>query len=212
MRNCSIEDGVNDRNLEIVSELLINLDYIIFYGTLLGVTRAGATIPGDDDIDIIMKIEARDEVLRLLKNAGHAVELNEWPNNKSNSFLQCSFENEFGAGYVDFYFIAEKENYFVDSWSFWGMDKNPLCYIKIDKDWLYEIDLLPFRNSKLKVPKARKRVLEFLYGTSWSQPVKKGDSYLTIPFRGKPYQVFGRYKILALVYMKIIRTFFGLFS
>ena len=211
MRNCTIEEGVNDRNLELISELINTLDYILFYGTLLGVTRSGVTIPGDDDIDIIMKIEDRDKVISLIISAGFPVELNSWPNNISECFLQCKLKNEFGVGFVDFYFVSELGSHMIDSWSFWGMPANPLCYIKIDRKWLIDVDLLPFGGSKIKVPKERKHVLEYLYGSSWSQPLKKGDLYLTIPFRGRPYHFFGYKKLIAITYMKILRLVSGWF-
>jgi phosphorylcholine metabolism protein LicD len=47
----------NRDNLITISKLLEDIDYFIFFGTLLGLTRGQDLIEGDDDIDIFVPIE-----------------------------------------------------------------------------------------------------------------------------------------------------------
>ena len=51
--NISVEE--NENNLIYFSKLFINVEYFIFFGTLLGITRDKGLIDGDDDIDFLCK-------------------------------------------------------------------------------------------------------------------------------------------------------------
>jgi hypothetical protein len=101
----NISKGVNDENLSIITSILDGVPHIPFYGTLLGLVREGVTIPGDDDVDLIIQLVHRNRVLALFQEAGLNVNLDIWPNNVSNCFFQIELNNKFGSGFIDIYFV-----------------------------------------------------------------------------------------------------------
>ena len=51
---------LNYQNLMTVSPLLKNIEYFIFYGTLLGIIRGNNIIKGDDDIDFLVNYNLKN--------------------------------------------------------------------------------------------------------------------------------------------------------
>ena len=58
---------LNFQNLISVSPLLKNIEYFIFYGTLLGIIRENNIIKGDDDIDFLVNHKFKKTLLRRMK-------------------------------------------------------------------------------------------------------------------------------------------------
>ena len=65
----------NESNLVFFSKLLINVEYFIFFGTLLGITRENRLIDGDDDIDFYVNFKDRDQLIQNLKQNNVDVDL-----------------------------------------------------------------------------------------------------------------------------------------
>ena len=55
-------------DLKFIFKLLKDYSPFVFYGTLLGITRENNLIKGDDDIDILININYKKEVISILKN------------------------------------------------------------------------------------------------------------------------------------------------
>ena len=64
-----------------------NIDFILFYGTVLGIVRENDFIYGDDDIDVIIDKKYYNKILKII----------------SNLFPTCASSNRFS-----------KSNYFFD--------------------------------------------------------------------------------------------------
>ena len=56
----SIEKNI--KNLRYVSNKLVNIEWFIFFGTLLGYTREKNILKNDDDIDIYVNIKSREAI------------------------------------------------------------------------------------------------------------------------------------------------------
>ena len=61
---------VNMDNLSFISENLLNYDWFIFFGTLLGAVREGHLIYGDDDIDLYVPYKNRQNIVDILVSNG----------------------------------------------------------------------------------------------------------------------------------------------
>ena len=64
--NISVEE--NEDNLFYFSKLFKNVEYFIFFGTLLGITREKGIIDGDDDIDFYVNLKDRSKLIDNFKN------------------------------------------------------------------------------------------------------------------------------------------------
>ncbi|MDB4122137.1 LicD family protein [Octadecabacter sp.] len=201
----NISKGVNDENLSIITSILDGVPHIPFYGTLLGLVREGVTIPGDDDVDLIIESVHRNRVLALFQEAGLNVNLDIWPNNVSNCFFQIELNNKFGSGFIDIYFVESRKGFLIDRWSFWGTPTVPQCYTKFPKRWLFETKTMKFKDIYIQIPRESESVLNYLYGHSWVTPHSKGTAYKTFPLAGRPHQAFNKWKIFSNLYLRILR-------
>ena len=83
--NISVEE--NFSNLIFFTKIISKLEYFIFFGTLLGLVREKNLIEGDDDIDLYVNINHRDELINILQENSVDIDLN-LSVNKNRSFLQ----------------------------------------------------------------------------------------------------------------------------
>ena len=77
----------NFENLNYVANKLLNIEWFIFFGTLLGYTRENNIIKNDDDIDIYVNLDFRQDVIKTFKNTDLFIDLSK-PPNLSQFFLQ----------------------------------------------------------------------------------------------------------------------------
>ena len=77
-----------------------DITWAITFGTLLGLKRESNPIANDDDIDILIPIEEKEKLLKLLQNCGLKVK------NKLNSEIFSRSENK-GFAPIDFYFTKQ---------------------------------------------------------------------------------------------------------
>ena len=62
--NISLED--NEKNLFFFLDFFKNIEYFIFFGTLLGITRDNGLIDGDDDIDFMVDYKSKKKLLKKM--------------------------------------------------------------------------------------------------------------------------------------------------
>ena len=77
----------NEENIVLISKALKAVQPIPAYGTLLGITRDGSAIDGDDDVDFWIAKSRRAETISLLENTTFKVDFSD-ENNHSDYFLQ----------------------------------------------------------------------------------------------------------------------------
>ena len=98
------QQKIKKKNLEnLISsiETLKNFEYFVFYGTLLGIVRENNIIEHDDDIDFLINIDHRNEVMDKFKFS-KIFEINKKVSNKF--FIQLINKTEGIETFVDFYF------------------------------------------------------------------------------------------------------------
>ena len=132
-------------------------DWFISYGTLLGITREGSCIDGDDDIDICINNYWPDvKKLLQLDNIWHY-----HPN-----FINTHGTEELAQ--MDFYLCDVNDNGdFKDTWErvTWSQ-----CY---EDDGCLAIGL--FQGRELNIPANHIKKLETRYGPTWKQRVERGS-------------------------------------
>lgn len=160
-----IYPGIKPINKEIAKENLSllkkicnahHLDFILFYGTLLGAIREHDFISHDEDIDIVMPIsdlERFKDLLFVLRENGFEVARFE-----RRGFMSIIRNGE----YIDIYFFTP-----------YAEDKRlstcicELCEVK----YINETTQITFHGELYTIPKNSEELLSFLYGQDWQIPI-----------------------------------------
>jgi phosphorylcholine metabolism protein LicD len=184
--NISLEN--NESNLVFFSKLLINVEYFIFFGTLLGITREGRLIDGDDDIDFYVNLNNRDQLIKDLKNNHIDVDLS-LSVNKNKYFLQIKRLINKEVLIVDFYFYESdiEKNFIVEKWNFEGGTQDATKHLRIPKVFIYPLKIQSFKSTELSIPKEKELLCEFLYGRNWNKRLKKDIEYEIKVINGRPF-------------------------
>lgn len=182
--NPSVEDNIT--SLTLLANVMLELDYFIFFGTLLGLTRDGAPIKGDDDVDFYVNAKDRDALIQKLTELDIEIE-SDYPNNTPH-FL--NIQKDFGDHKLsaDFYFFdSEKDDdYLLEHWNFTGDFNNPRNTLKLPKIFVYPIAVEIYRNAPIKLPNRTNLINEFLYGPNWRIPAQKKIDYDIRIVGGRP--------------------------
>ena len=213
----SVPIELNSLNLVEITNTIKDIEHFIFFGTLLGITREGEIISGDDDIDIYVDIKSRKALIKTLKNNGFTVNENVEPN-LSQFFLQIQIPRGEVITYVDFYFFDQSsENFISEKWNFSGNIDNFYNEIRIPKELIFPIQKFKYQNVWLSMPAKPEDVCLYLYGKNWKVPLKKRTEYYTAIFDNKPVILHGLsgrviYKFINLLheFKNFIRTSFSL--
>ena len=185
-KNISVEE--NENNLIYFSKLFINVEYFIFFGTLLGITRDKGLIDGDDDIDFYVNLKDRFKLIENLKNNNIEVDLT-LSVNKNNYFLQIKRVFNKKILITDFYFYETdiEKNFIIERWNFEGGTHDTSKYLRIPKIFIFPLKKILFKSVEIFIPKESELTCEFLYGINWKKKLKKDKEYTIKVINGKPY-------------------------
>jgi len=185
-KNISVEE--NENNLIYYSKLFINVEYFIFFGTLLGITRDKGLIDGDDDIDFYVNLKDRFKLIENLKNNNIEVDLT-LSVNKNNYFLQIKRVFNKKILITDFYFYETdiEKNFIIERWNFEGDTHDTSKYLRIPKIFIFPLKKILFKSVEIFIPKESELTCEFLYGINWKKKLKKDKEYTIKVINGKPY-------------------------
>lgn len=174
----------NFDNLLKVSYSIKNIEYFIFYGTLLGITRDNNIIKGDDDVDFMVNYNSKKILLKKMSLI-KTFKLNKKVSN--NYFAQYIKIKKGIKTFVDFYFYLNnsKKNYIIDRHNWLGNINDKRFALHFPKQMIFPIN----KNGKFNVPKNPKLSCQYLYGKTWSIPLKKNINYRAEIIDNKPFLV-----------------------
>ena len=178
----------NESNLIFFVRLFGNIEYFIFFGTLLGITREKKLIDGDDDIDFYVNLNDRDQLIYKLKQENVEVDL-ELSVNQNKHFLQVKRNINNKILIADFYFYETdiEKNHIIERWNFEGGTHIESKYLRIPKVFVYPLKTVKFNSEDVVLPKENELLCEFLYGRIWKRKLKKDSEYTIKVINGKPY-------------------------
>jgi hypothetical protein len=192
MVNDFIPKKYHVESLKYVCEKIKDLEYFVFYGTILGLTREQDILENDDDVDILINSKHRDDLINIFKEGDIKIDTTIWPNNVAPYFLQARtvYEKKY-LSCVDFYMYDDSlvENHIVDRWNFTGRHFEKSNYIHIPNDIIFPIREQKFNSFFVKIPNLPKKVCRFLYGNRWVLPSTKFADYITIIHNNRPQVV-----------------------
>ena len=196
LKNITQEEAF--KNLCYFTNLIQDLDYFVFFGTLLGLTREENIIEGDDDIDFYVNIKNRNQLINILKS--NSIKVNENLHvNRDKSFLQIIRNYQNKIYLVDFYFYDadSDENFIIEKWNYQGMPHITSKHLRTPKIYIFPIKTKSFGNFKINFPSEPLYLCDFLYGPEWKKKLNKDVEYTVKVINNKP------------VLFKIKKTFFG---
>lgn len=176
--NIPIPKKYHLESLKIVAEKTKDLEYVIFYGTLLGVTREGDILEKDDDVDILLNMKDRDKCFENIQNSGFEINSKVYPN-KTPYFFQARKKYGEYISYVDFYLYDDSqiEGHIVDRWNFLGMPEHTKFSIHIPKNIIFPINQTKLNDFYVNIPADSPACCRYLYGEKWMVPLKKKQEY-----------------------------------
>lgn len=185
--------GKKKMNMEIEAENLLllrkifnklNIEFLLFYGTLLGAIRDNSFIKHDEDVDIALKYQYFEEFqnsLFILRDSGF-----ELVRIDKRGFASIIRKNE----YIDLYFFSRKNDLFSEC-----------CGNFIYTSLLNEVTEYSFYNSTFLIPKDYLVFFLTEYGLSWNTPIEYKHSNISIFFFVLIYYI---KKIIPAYFKKII--------
>lgn len=175
---------INLNNLIEISKILKNFEYVIYFGTLLGITRDKEIIKGDDDIDILANIKDKKNIENIIKKSRKFL-LNK---KKSNDyFIQFVNNKNKIKSFIDFYFFVsnKKRKFIIEKHNCFGLINNNKFAFHIPKTLVF-----PLKKSKLikdlKIPNKPVSMCKYLYGENWRKPLQKNNEYRWEIINNKP--------------------------
>jgi len=197
MNKITKRDSINNRNLVEIAQLISGLDYLIFFGTLLGIVRSKSLIEGDDDIDFIINKKDFSKLKKLLKDNGYII-----THEKIDyiSFNKKSISEEHT---IDFYGFEINEEFIWLNESFYDnclfkLDRHKM---KIPKDIIFKTIT---NELNIKIPKHPKKVLEYIYGEKWEIYLKKNKEYFIFFKKNIPVITYNKVQINFLYFLRLI--------
>jgi hypothetical protein len=176
----AVSQETNRANLRYTANLLnsAGIEWFIFFGTLLGLTRDNDVIKGDDDIDIYVDSRSRTRLIELLNQQGLAPNLACKPNHTQH-FLQIARIVDGEAGLIDFYFFdrQSKPGVLIDRWNFLQKYDQLHKALHVPSDMVFPLSEAPFLGVTLKTPRRPRDIVQWLYGKEWETPLDKSFGY-----------------------------------
>jgi len=179
---------LNLKNLMLLSTRMSEVEYFIFFGTLLGYLREGDLIKEDDDIDIYVNIRNRDTILNILDNLGFNINIG------TTYFLQATRIIEEVNTFVDFYFYENnpERDYLIERWNFLFSPNDAEKHLHIPKKIIFPIKQGVIRNIKINIPYNIDACCRYLYGDHYKTPLKKDDQYKIKIINNKPITILNK--------------------
>lgn len=172
------------KNLILFSKKFKKYKPVIFYGTLLGIVRENSIIKNDDDIDLLVNLKFKKNIIKDIEK-----EKKFQINNKISDkyFIQIFFKIDDITIYIDLYFYTnnKNQNFIIDRHNFFGNIDKKHFFLHIPKKKFFPIK----KNVKFKdiyMPNKALFLCEFLYGKDWNIPQKKNASYKMKIINNKP--------------------------
>lgn len=136
-----------------------NIEFIVFYGTLLGIIRNNDFIEDDDDIDILVSIDNYEKILDIITNQKIKTGI------VNESIIQLTLPT--GEGPIDIYFYHKINN--KDILIKWDGD---LLYSQKD---IFPVKKIKFKNKQILIPSNSHNILKETYGKNYLIPMKKNE-------------------------------------
>ena len=184
-KKTNINRELNLKNLMLLSTRMSEVEYFIFFGTLLGYLREGNLIKEDDDIDFYVNIRDQDKIVNILDSLDFIY------SHSTIYFVQASRIIEGVNTFVDFYFYENylESDHLIERWNFLFSPNDAEKHLHIPKKIIFPIRQGEIRNIKINIPFDVDACCRYLYGDHYKTPLKKEDQYKIKIVNNKPITI-----------------------
>lgn len=183
-----------------IMSFLSNLDIeiILFYGSLLGLLRESNFIEDDDDIDVLIDRKHYNKLIESINHYNNTNTKNTILNKSKNKDIVALYFN--GLGPFDIYIFD------ID-------DNKGVIEIKWEKELFNITDIFPTKKVNLHsytlyIPNNSKKIIEKVYGKDWSIPNKKGNkNYVYNKVRDKGNIIENKHRYIKYLVIFILSVF-----
>jgi hypothetical protein len=174
MTKTATEREYNLKNLKDVSPYLKDMEYFLFFGTLLGLCRENNIIEGDDDVDLLVNTQHRNEILEIIRNLGFNININNPHIVQGTRYINNKLTH------IDFYFYENpvEQPYIVEKWNFFSRPHDINYHLHIPKSIIYPLTTGQIGGIECKVPLNIKECCKFLYGERYMTPMEMKTEYM----------------------------------
>lgn len=134
-----------------------NIDFIPFYGTLLGIIRENEFIDSDDDIDALVYSKNFKKIVKIIRKEKIKTGII-----KYKEIIQLFLPT--GEGPIDIYFYNKVGEDILIKW-----DGNLL----FSQKYIFPLKEQIFKNKKIAIPFDSKEILKQIYGENYLTPLKR---------------------------------------
>ena len=191
-----IDQKYNEINLKELLPLFEELEYFVFFGTLLGLIRENELLEYDDDIDFLINEKHLIYVIELFYNrydkSESSLKIPIHPVNQHKHFKQATSIRDNVRTFVDmsFYEKNDEEKTIIDFNSYNNSPQYEENHFSMSQDLIYPIQKRYFQKyGYVKVPAQPIKCLEILYGNNWMIPYPK-KHYDEVLVNGKPKLIY----------------------
>ena len=150
----------------------LNINFILFYGSLLGYYRDSNFIEGDDDVDVLVSEEDFNEIfsnLKLIRMKNPLITFRyigykDKPGFYEKNFVQVYYKD---IGPFDICAYTLEKNHILTAFD------NLRYHIKD----IFPLKQVYFKDYKINIPFNTEEILRLTYGENWRTPQKKGIDY-----------------------------------
>lgn len=168
-----LDREINRESLKNAAKLLYDINYMVFFGTALGIHRDGDVLLKDDDVDLLAASEEYQNIKSRLLANGYDLSIN-----VEGVFCQYTKKVNGKTALLDFYFYNYHDlDHVIERWNFSGAYSDPSNYLVIPNSILFEIKTMDYFGTKLKIPNDLEAVCIWLYGERYKEPLKKDIDY-----------------------------------
>ena len=172
----------NLMNLKDLSERVSDVEYFVFFGTLLGYCRDGNLIENDDDIDFYVNIRERNKIINILQDIGFCINIH------NEYFIQALRLIDDNETFSDFYFYEDDldRDYLVERWNFLAQPYNVSRHLHVPKKIVFPLKQGRINDINFNIPYDIDACCRYLYGENYKTPLNKETQYDVKIVNNKP--------------------------
>ena len=201
MKTALSSESLNSAMAAVTDYLLPDLPLFPFFGSLLGYTRNGSLIEGDDDLDFFIDRRRFDELVGKISNS-RSFEILIYDLRSPFILFRATAVPEVP---IAVHGYRTETHSIVDRWNFSGLPHFGLLSLRVPNALVFPLE---YRSDlALWMPCHSEALCRFLYGKKWRTPQTKFVDYKAVAVLGTPIRLYGKAARLSQIIINNLKKF-----